>query len=101
MWGTSLDAASTIRLTTCCAVNTPTMPELIDKIARYFVAHYYDVQHLIRTICATEAYQLAASAYAKPYSENMYWTRRTFHLVPLGPEELLDVLRGLPISRSR
>lgn len=71
-------------------VNTPVLPELLDAIAADFVAHDYDVQYLIRTICATEAYQLAASASAKSDPENEYWTR--FHLVPLGPEELLNAL---------
>ena len=36
------------------------MPELLDTLADDFVAHGYDLKHLIRTICATEAYQLAA-----------------------------------------
>jgi hypothetical protein len=71
-------------------VNTPSMPQLLDRIAADFVAHDYDIAHLVRTICATEAYQLAASASSKPDPENRLWTR--FHLVPLGPEELLNAL---------
>ena len=72
------------------AVNTPALPELLDRIAADFAAHDFDIQYLIRTICATEAYQLAASATAKTDPENRLWTR--FHLVPLGPEELLNAL---------
>ena len=72
------------------AVNTPAMPELLDRIAADFAAHDFDVPYLIRTICASEAYQLAASANAKPDPENPLWTR--FHLVPLGPEELMNAL---------
>ncbi len=71
-------------------LNTPTMRELLDRMASDFVAHDYDVPYLIRTICATEAYQLGASATSKPDPENKYWAR--FHLVPLGPEELLNAL---------
>lgn len=73
--------------------NPATMPELLDRVAADFVAHDFDVKHLVRTICATEAYQLGASKegdakHADP--ENKLWAR--FHLVPLGPEELLNAL---------
>jgi len=90
MWGHFLGRGFYNPVDDIRAVNTPTMPELLDKIAADFVAHDYDIKHLVRTICATEAYQLAASASAKPDPENTYWTR--FHLVPLGPEELLNAL---------
>ncbi len=73
--------------------NPATMPELLDRVAADFVAHDFDVKHLVRTICATEAYQLAASKPGDPKGadpENVLWAR--FHLVPLGPEELLNAL---------
>jgi hypothetical protein len=90
MWGHFLGRGFYDPIDDMREVNTPVMPQLLDKIAADFVAHDYDVPHLIRTICATEAYQVAASANAKPDPENKYWTR--FHLVPLGPEELLNAL---------
>ena len=90
MWGHFLGRGFYDPVDDMRAVNTPTMPELLDKIAADWVQHDYDIPYLIRTICATEAYQLAASANAKPDPENTYWTR--FHLVPLGPEELLNSL---------
>lgn len=90
MWGHFLGRGFYDPVDDMRAVNTPSMPELLDRIAADFVAHDYDVAYLIRTICATEAYQLAASAAAKPDPENKLWTR--FHLVPLGPEELLNAL---------
>jgi hypothetical protein len=90
MWGHFLGRGFYDPVDDMRAVNTPTMPELLDKIAADFVAHDYDIKHLMRTICATDVYQLAASASAKPDPENTYWTR--FHLVPLGPEELLNAL---------
>lgn len=70
--------------------NPPTMPELLDRIAVDFVAHGYDLAYLVRTIAATEAYNLASSADAKTDPENKLWAR--FHLSPLGPEELLNAL---------
>ena len=90
MWGHFLGRGFYDPVDDMRAVNTPTMPELLDKIAADWVQHDFDIPYLIRTICATEAYQLAASANAKPDPENTYWTR--FHLVPLGPEELLNGL---------
>jgi hypothetical protein len=90
MWGHFLGRGFYDPVDDMRAVNTPTMPELLDKIAADWALHDYDIPYLIRTICATEAYQLAASANAKPDPENTYWTR--FHLVPLGPEELLNSL---------
>ena len=100
MWGHFLGRGFYDPVDDMRAVNTPTMPELLDKIAADFVAHVYDIKPLLRTICATEAYQLAASANVegsprtrgeeKSDPENTYWTR--FHLVPLGPEELLNAL---------
>jgi hypothetical protein len=74
--------------------NPATMPELLDKIAADFVAHDFDVKHLVRTITATEAYQLSATkTEAGTDPENKLWSR--FHLVPLGPEELLNALIGV------
>jgi len=69
--------------------NPATAPELLDRIAADFIAHDFDVKYLVRTICATEAYQLSASS-TKTDEENKLWGR--FHLVPLGPEELLNAI---------
>lgn len=79
--------------------NPAIAPDLLDRITADFVAHDFDVKHLIRTICATEAYNLAASAAAKTDPENMLWAR--FHLVPLVPEELLNaVFRATDLERT-
>ncbi|MBS0261738.1 MAG: DUF1549 domain-containing protein [Planctomycetes bacterium] len=40
--------------------NPPSSPELLDALARDFVASGYDLKHLIRVICGTHAYRLAA-----------------------------------------
>jgi hypothetical protein len=71
-----------------------TAPELLDRLASDFAAHDFDVEHLLRLFCATEAYQLAASRPRdktdKAEAESKLWAR--FHLVPLGPEELLNAI---------
>jgi hypothetical protein len=90
MWGHFLGRGFVDPVDDMRASNPAVMPELLDRLAADFVAHDYDLKHLIRTICATEAYNLAASASAKPDPENKLWGR--FHLVPLGPEELMNAL---------
>jgi len=43
------------------ATNPPTNPELLDALAGDFVAHKYDLKHLLRTIMNSRAYQLAST----------------------------------------
>ncbi len=40
--------------------NPPSHPEILDLLAKEFVAHEYDFKFLIRTITATKAYQLTS-----------------------------------------
>jgi hypothetical protein len=40
------------------ATNPPSHPELLEALANEFVAHGYDLRHLIRTITASDTYQL-------------------------------------------
>ena len=42
------------------ASNPPSHPELLDALVKDFVAHKYDLRHLIRTIMSSRAYQLRA-----------------------------------------
>jgi hypothetical protein len=42
--------------------NPPVMPELLDALAADFVADGYDLERLVRLICATRVYQLAVGA---------------------------------------
>jgi len=70
--------------------NPPVMPHLLKWLADDFVAHGYDLKHLIRTICATEVYQLSSAPAKKDGSNNALWAR--YRLKPLGPEELVDAL---------
>ena len=39
------------------AGNPPTNPELLDALEEDFVEHQFDVQHMLRTICKSRAYQ--------------------------------------------
>jgi hypothetical protein len=42
--------------------NPPSHPELLDELARQFVAHQYDLKFLIRAITASRTYQLSSAA---------------------------------------
>lgn len=70
--------------------NPPVMPELLKRLADDFVANDYDLKHLIRTICATRAYQLSSAPLKRGEQENLYWAR--YRLKPMQPETLLDSL---------
>ena len=43
------------------AGNPATNPELLDALTQDFVAHKFDVQHLLRTICRSRTYQLSVA----------------------------------------
>jgi hypothetical protein len=70
--------------------NPGILPDLMKKIADDLVANDYDLKHLIKLICATQVYQLSATATGKPDLENTLWAR--FRLKPMGPEETLDAV---------
>ena len=40
--------------------NPPSNPELLDALAKHFVASGFDVKDLVRTICTSSAYQLSS-----------------------------------------
>jgi len=71
--------------------NPATLPELFSRLSADFTEHGDDLKALIRTITATEAYQLApapvATAADASGNGDRLWAR--FHLSPLGPNELL------------
>jgi len=72
--------------------NPPAMPEIFDLVSNDFVAHGMDLKALIRTITATEAYQLAPVAPLAKGTTAPADTWSHFHMTPLGPNELLRSL---------
>jgi hypothetical protein len=76
--------------------NPATHPELLEWLTDDFIAHGYDLRHTIRTICASQTYQLSA----QPNATNADDTRNYSHAVVrrLSAEQLLDSLsRGLDV----
>lgn len=96
MWGHFLGRGFVDPVDDVRPSNPATMPRLLDELAADFAAHDFDIKHLVHAITRTEAYQLSATktdAGAGTDPENKLWAR--FHLVPLGPEELLNALIGV------
>jgi hypothetical protein len=70
--------------------NPPVHPELLDALAKHFVAHKYDVRDLVRTIATSEAYGLSSATV--PGNERD--TRLFSHQLPrpLSAHQMADAL---------
>jgi hypothetical protein len=76
--------------------NPPSNPELLDALARDFVASGFDVKHLIRVICGTYAYRLASATTEWNAGDEQacsHFTRRrlTAEVLLDGISQVLDV----------
>ena len=76
--------------------NPPTNPELLDALAKNFIASGYDIKQLVRTICQSTTYQLTSlpNAYNIRDKQNFsrYYPRR------LRAEVLYDALHQVTLS---
>ncbi len=77
----------------------PTHPQLLTKLAQFFVASNYDLRALIRTIVVSNAYQLSARYAPGPWDEAWapYYARH--YPRRLTAEEILDAVQkstGVP-----
>ncbi len=68
--------------------NPPSNPELLDALARDFVAHKFDVKHVIRTIVTSGVYQLDSPPTAENKDDHQNFAR--FYARRLIAEVLLD-----------
>lgn len=73
------------------AENLGTHPEILDLLAREFVASDFDIKHLFRCICNTQAYQ--RSSKAMDGSENDVVLLSHMAVKPISPEALYDSLQ--------
>jgi hypothetical protein len=64
--------------------------ELLDALAKDFVASHFDVKHLIRVIMNSRTYQLSAQGNEFNKDDNKYFSHAVTKL--LGAEQLLDAL---------
>jgi Protein of unknown function (DUF1549)/Protein of unknown function (DUF1553) len=70
--------------------NPPSHPELLEELARQFVAHDFDVQYLIRAITASDAYRRTSAVTEGADLNPRAFTR--MNLKRLTPEQLFDSL---------
>ena len=68
--------------------NPPRLPELQRELAADFVAHGYDLKHLLRLVAKSDVYARAATPSSGRDDDD--WAH--FRLKRLGPDELLDSL---------
>jgi hypothetical protein len=64
--------------------------ELLDALAKDFVAKKFDVKHVIRTICNSRTYQLSAQTNETNKEDNKYFSHAVTKLLPAEP--LLDAI---------
>jgi hypothetical protein len=70
--------------------NPPTNPELLDALARDFVAHGFDLKALLRTIMNSQVYQLSSQATPDNRVDEMFFSHYPVKRLPA--EVLLDAI---------
>jgi hypothetical protein len=65
-------------------------PELLESLAQDFIAHEFDIKHLIRTICTSNVYQLSASPNEWNEDDKQNFSR--YYPKRLNAEVLLDAI---------
>ncbi len=60
MWGHLMGRGLVDPVDDMRETNPPSNPELLDALAKDFIAHKFDVKHVLRTICNARTYQLSA-----------------------------------------
>lgn len=70
--------------------NPPSHPELLEELARQFVAHRFDLRYLLRSIAGSRAYQLTSAVSASSPLPPRLFAHRA--IKGLTPEQLFDSL---------
>jgi hypothetical protein len=70
--------------------NPPVHPELLDALARHFVAHKYDLRDLIRTVATSEAYGLSSATAPGNEKDTRLFSHRLPR--PLTAHQMADAL---------
>jgi hypothetical protein len=73
--------------------NPPANPELLDALAKDFVAHRFNVRHLVRTILLSRTYQLSAAPNVTNRDDESNFARAIIR--PLQAEQLLDAVAAV------
>ena len=70
--------------------NPPVHPELLDALAKHFVAHKYDFRDLIRTIVTSQAYGASSGTVAGNEKDNRFFSHQIPR--PLTAHQMADAL---------
>ena len=78
--------------------NQPTNPELLKSLAKNFVIYSYDLQHLMRTILNSEAYQRTSQTNESNKDDQLYYSHA--YVKPLSAEQFFySVLQATGFER--
>ena len=78
--------------------NPPSNPELLDALAKDFVAHKFDVKHIIRTIATSRVYQLSAEPTDGNKDDRQNFAR--FYARRMPAEVFLDAVNQATLSKA-
>ncbi len=79
--------------------NPPTNPELLEALAKDFIAQKYDLKSLIRSICNSRAYQLSADVTKSNAADTMFYTHYFIRRLPA--EVMLDSIDAATGARDK
>jgi len=79
--------------------NPASNPDLLHALAGDFIAHDFDLKHLVRTICNSQVYQLSAEP--NPYNAEDKQNFSRYYPRRLNAEVLLDAINQLTGSTTR
>src|SRR5205814_6285913 len=79
--------------------NPPTNPELLDGLAKYFIADGYNLKNLVRTICRSQVYQLSAIPNQYNKIDKQYFSR--YYPKRLTAEVLFDAVNQVTRTQSK
>lgn len=98
MWGHLLGRGLVDPVDDMRETNPPSNPELLDAMAKDFIAHKFDVKHLIRTICNSRTYQLSSTP--NEYNQHDKQNHARFYGKRMLAEVMLDAVDQVCGSRS-
>jgi hypothetical protein len=79
--------------------NPPTNPELLDALAKNFIASHFDLKNLVRTLCRSQVYQLSSLPNKFNAVDKQYFSR--YYPKRLTAEVLLDAVDEATRSDSK
>ena len=78
--------------------NPASNPELLSALSEHFIAHHFDLKDLLRTICKSSTYQLAAEPNAYNVNDKQNFSR--YYPKRLQAEVLLDAIDSVTASTT-